>query len=531
MSTRKLFHDSVIEIPVQGGLLAGGLNTHAASPDHHEDVMTVSFSLSPAGGLNEQLEERVAKGETIPIKEIRQQYGVTDTEVAPLLTWLKDNNFTVHYQAPDNTSIQATAAAGDVARALQVELTRVTNDGITYTAARNAPSLPDAVAENVRAIIGLQPYRQAHKHSRRLPVRHGRKTSARAGAAAAARATGYLPADLLRVYGADGVGVTGEGQIIGIIIDAAPKQADLEAFWQQSGIPLRAGRVEVINVNSSDLPAASGEETLDAQWASGIAPGATVRIYATGSLSFSDIDYALDRILLDIEHEPGLRQVSMSLGLGEAYMAPGEIKTEHAKFLRLAAAGVNVFVSTGDAGSNPDSTGHSAGGPLQAEYEASDPCVVGVGGTTLKIGPGGTVRETAWSGAGGGKSRYFKRPAWQVADGIKKGTARLVPDVSLTADPNYGGMVVLNGDPIEYGGTSWSAPVSAGFCALINSARAKNGKAAVGYLNPLLYKKKGTPCFRDITGGSNGAYDAVAGYDMVTGLGVPNVQQLINGIV
>jgi len=29
--------------------------------------------------------------------------------------------------------------------------------------------------------------------------------------------------------------------------------------------------------------------------------------------------------------------------------------------VRLAALGVNVFVSSGDAGSNPDSTGHSAG--------------------------------------------------------------------------------------------------------------------------------------------------------------------------
>ncbi len=524
MPARKLFHDSVLEIPVQAGLVPSGLNVHAAMPEHLDELMTLSFSLSPPGGRNEELEERVNQGERIPIQDIQRQYGVPAADVAPLISWLKDHHFTIRYQAPDNTSIQASAAASDVAKALRVELVRVTSDGITYTAARNAPSLPEPVAANVRAIVGLQPFRQAHKHSRRRPLRRGPAD------AAAAAAPGYRPADLLRAYGADGVGVTGEGQTIAIIIDTAPKQADLSAFWALSGLADNVGRVEVINVNSLPLPAASGEESLDAQWASGIAPGAKVRIYATGTLSFADIDFALDRILLDLSSEPGLRQVSMSLGLGEAYMAPGEVKTEHAKLLRLAAAGVNVFVSTGDAGSNPDSTGHSAGGPLQAEYESSDPCVVGVSGTTLKIAPDGTIRETAWSGTGGGKSSYFKRPSWQVAHAIKSVSHRLVPDVSLTADPNYGALVVLNGDAVEYGGTSWSAPVWAGFCALINSAREKSGKPALAFLNPLLYQKQGTACFRDITSGSNGAYDCTKGYDMVTGLGVPNVQQLIHDL-
>lgn len=529
MPTRKLFHDSVIEMPVQPGPVASGLNVHAATAEHHDDSMSISFSLSPSNNLNEELEKRVENGERLPIQELRDRYGVSKEQIAPLLKWLKENGFTVDYQAPDNTSIQTTAAASDVAKALHVELVRVTKDGITYTSARNAPSLPDDVAGNVRAIIGLQPHRQAHKHSRRLPPGLGRTAKRRAGTAkAAASVPGYLPADILRAYGADGIDTTGDDQIIAIVIDTVPKEADMVAFWKQSGIPVDASRVQVVNVTAAVLPPPSGEETLDAQWASGIATGARLRIYATGTLRFSDIDHALDRILHDIAHEPGLRQVSMSLGLGEAYMAPGEVKTEHAKFLRLAAAGVNVFVSSGDAGSNPDSTGHGGGGPLQVEYESSDPCVIGVGGTTLKIASDGTVQESSWAGAGGGRSMYFKRPAWQKVNGKASGGNRMVPDVSLTADPNYGGFVVLNGDAVEYGGTSWSAPVWAAFCALVNAARVKQGKDPLSFLNPVLYKAKGTACLRDIAGGNNGAYEAVKGYDMVTGLGVPNVQQLIN---
>jgi kumamolisin len=226
-----------------------------------------------------------------------------------------------------------------------------------------------------------------------------------------------------------------------------------------------------------------------------------------------------------------MRQLSISLGLGESFMQRGEVRTQHAKFLRLAAAGVNVFVSSGDAGSNPDSSGHGSGGPLQAEYGASDSCVIGVGGTSLALAADGSVREeTGWSDGGGGKSIFFKRPAWQKGQGVIPGTARLVPDVSLAADPNEGALVILNGKVQQIGGTSWSAPVWAGICALLNEARLKAGKPALPFLNPLIYPLIGSGSFRDITVGNNGAFDAGPGYDLVTGLGVPNVAALVKAL-
>ena len=110
------------------------------------------------------------------------------------------------------------------------------------------------------------------------------------------------------------------------------------------------------------------------------------------------------------------------------------------------------------------------------------------------------------------------------------GTKRLVPDVSATADPDDGAFLLLAGKVVQIGGTSWSAPVWAGLCALINEARIKAGKAALPFLNPLIYPLAGKAAFRDITTGSNGQYDAQPGYDLVTGLGVPNVKELIAAI-
>ena len=205
---------------------------------------------------------------------------------------------------------------------------------------------------------------------------------------------------------------------------------------------------------------------------------------------FVDLDLALDQIIADMASEPGMRQLSISLGLGETFMgsADGEVATENQKFLTLSAAGVNVFVSTGDAGSNPDDTGHSSDGPLQAEFQSTSPYVVAVGGTSLTLNPAGAVaEEIGWVGSGGGKSIFFSRPPWQTGTGVPTGTERLVPDVSLVADPDTGALIILQGETQQIGGTSWSAPTWAAFCALMNKARTKAGKQPLPFLNPLIY--------------------------------------------
>jgi kumamolisin len=99
----------------------------------------------------------------------------------------------------------------------------------------------------------------------------------------------------------------------------------------------------------------------------------------------------------------------------------------------------------------------------------------------------------------------------------------------MAADPDLGAYFVLNGQVEQIGGTSWSAPVWAGFCALLNEARIRAGKVPLGFLNPLLYPLR-AECFRDIRTGSNGAYQAMEGYNLVTGLGVPRMAALAQAL-
>jgi kumamolisin len=101
-----------------------------------------------------------------------------------------------------------------------------------------------------------------------------------------------------------------------------------------------------------------------------------------------------------------------------------------------------------------------------------------------------------------------------------------VPDVSADADPETGYQVRVDGDDIVVGGTSAVAPLYAGLTAL---AVAQVG-GPLGFINPHLYPL-GDEAFRDITSGSNGAYDAGVGWDPCTGLGSPKAAALIAALV
>ncbi len=98
------------------------------------------------------------------------------------------------------------------------------------------------------------------------------------------------------------------------------------------------------------------------------------------------------------------------------------------------------------------------------------------------------------------------------------------------------------------GGTSAAAPVVGGLIGLLNDARLKAGKPAMGFINPWLYST-GYKALIDVTGGSakgcNGvnlqtgetvvgggvipyaSWNGTEGWDPGTGLGMPDLQALV----
>jgi kumamolisin len=481
-----------------------------------ETQATIDFSIALKMRNFAELQQRIGMGELIPPEELSAKYLPVSSDVENVRQWLAAQGFEVLPRAEYELSVFARGTVAQLQRVFRVTFARVQFRGEEHTSAITAPSLPADVAGPVISINGLQPHLHPFKHN--IP-------KAAAPVKSIQNQPPYLVSEIAGAYNASAG--DGSGQKIGIIIDTFPNNSDLTAFWADDGVPQSLSNIEKVHVVSGTLPAPSGEETLDASWSSGIAAGAKIRIYATTDLAFTHVDQAFQFIINELSQQPTLHQLSMSFGLGETYMDPGQMQTDAQYFAVIAAGGITIFASSGDGGSSPDTNG-DFGGPVQVDWPANDLSVTAVGGTSLDLNSNGTVSsETVWfDGSGGGQSTFFSRPAWQPGPGTISGNGRLVPDVSLDADPNTGVFLVLNGQTWQFGGTSLSAPVWAGFCARLNQVRAIHGSPSLGLLGPKLYPFMQSSGFRDITSGSNGDYNAGTGFDLCTGIGVPNLNSL-----
>jgi len=472
----------------------------------------------------DELQERINRHEIIPRAEMAAKYLPLATDAQPIADWLKSQGLVVTRNDATHLGVFARGSVAQLAAAFQVSFARVESEGAEYTSAITAPSLPAALVAPVIAVSGLQPHVRMHPHF----MRRAAVSSAASGVAAP-----YTPTQLRQTYNVPAL--TGKGQIIALLDDQFPASADLNQFWQLFGLSDSISNVAEVPIGGGPTSTTDAlEASLDAEWASAMAPAAGIRIYGVSSVGASTTAQVCMQLYSDLQTMPGLNQLSISFGGIENQGGSSSLAVESPGFQLLASAGVTVYASSGDGGSNPsysDATGWAnlyPSGRLETSYPASDINVTGVGGTSLNLAADGTVSsETAWDDSGGGPSIIVGRPSWQTGLGIAAGSVRLTPDVAALADPNTGVTVIVGGTASIGGGTSLSSPLWAAFGALINQARASASVAPLGLLNSRIYPLLGTPCFADITTGNNGQYAAAAGYDLSTGLGVPNVTNLV----
>jgi kumamolisin len=523
-SSRVTLGESVVQVPaapVRPGEAVVVRNTLTSA----ESQSALEFSVVLKMRNLAELKDRIAKNEIVSPSEMAANYFPAAADYQQVAQWLTSQGFSIKPATEDRLSVFATGTVAQIEQVFGTKFGRVNMAGVEYTSALAAPTLPGELAPTVLGINGLQPHLHPHRHFMRAQSLSPQNLSN--------YGPPYTVSQILQAYNANGLAQNGAGQTIGIVIDTFPNSGDLTSFWSINGINQSLGNIEEVQVVGGALPSPSGEETLDTEWSSSIAPGTKVRIYATTDLSFVHIDEAYGAIINDLPSQPSLRQVSLTYGLGELYEPVSQIQTDSQYFATLAAEGVTIFVSSGDGGATPGPNGPGDNtGPLQVESPACDPSVTAVGGTTLYLNTstGARVSESAWYLSGGGQSVVFGRPAWQTGADMPSGSGRLVPDVASVADPNTGAYLFLNGSLQVVGGTSWGAPCWAGYSARINQGRAALNLSSLGLLGPRIYALNpisGKPDFFDITTGNNGHYSALPGFDLCTGLGTPNVAQLL----
>jgi hypothetical protein len=340
---------------------------------------------------------------------------------------------------------------------------------------------------------------------------------------------GFTPAQLKTAYDL-GPQYTGAGETIAVIDGWGQDptiEPDLYTFSKTFGLtlPVPGANFSIPGVNfvednlaGSAAPSDTLEPSLDVEAVHAMAPDAKIVVIdaaQTGPAGF----FAAAQVAVNTYHAD---VVSMSTSFSTA-----ELSDETAFDSDFQGANTIFVASTGDW--------------TYPGYPSVSPNVVAVGGTDLYVDSNGDyLGETAWNGtnswtSGGGVSTTELQPSYQSGNLTQIGY-RSVPDVSLDAatgmkiydsSPNGSGGPVY--DWTEGSGTSFAAPAWAGIIALADQARGTNSQMSSQTALSMLYSLPSTD-FHDIVTGGNGVENAGPGYDLVTGLGSPNVNLVVNGL-
>jgi subtilase family serine protease len=335
------------------------------------------------------------------------------------------------------------------------------------------------------------------------------------------------------------------------------------------------------------------EVSLDVEWAHATAPKANIMLVTTPTaetLGVQGLQQMMnaEQYVID-NHQADVITQSFGTAEGAFHNGTASINQLRQAFIDAQANHVTALASTGDFGTaniykepvkNPKTIPYPS-----VIWPASDPLVTAVGGTYLctnavtgvgidnaspppncQVTP--ATREIGWIDSGGGYSILFPRPSYQ--DMLPPGSTfvgssvgapgpnsnmRGIPDIAYQASSRTGVLVYMTepatrgagagcggANPCStgwyvVGGTSSGSPQWAGIVAMADQMAGRD----LGFINPALYAVASGPKyssdFYDVTTGCNNAdpnvpgYCARQGWDEVTGLGTPNVANLIPDLI
>jgi len=385
----------------------------------------------------------------------------------------------------------------------------------------------------------------------------------------------YSPTQFQRAYNMPplyAAGLTGRGRTI-VIVDSFGSPtvaADLARFDSDFGLPAPpsltviqpAGPVPPFDPTNSDMVGWAEETSLDVQYAHAMAPGANILLVETpvseteGTVGFPEIvaaeNYVIDHNLGDV--------ITQSFGATEeTFPTTRSLLDLRGAFTNALVHRVTVLAASGDGGATDKQADGVNFYPFRVNsWPSSDPLVTSVGGTQLHLDATGarTAPDNVWNdtqlfgspaASGGGVSAIFQRPLFQLAVGKVVGSRRGTPDISMSAAVDGAALVYFGFDGVGspgyflIGGTSEASPLLSGVVAVADQAAGHR----LGDLNPYLYLLGGlrAPGIPDVTLGNNSVtfpqggqtitvagFDAVAGYDLASGLGTVDGARLVNAL-
>jgi kumamolisin len=454
--------------------------------------------------------------------EIRKLAAPTAREYQELLTALAAKGMTVVSESKSHSIITVRT---DSAQAESVFSTKLKVVGALFAGTEKAAVIPTDLA----LIDSITGFNQTTKRVPHYEMNPSKPNLFGFGAVS--------QADIKKGYGFDPIyasGITGKGQHISIATYDGFHMDDVNGFYVQSKISPAPVVDQVIFNGTPKVDENSAVETeLDSEFTGMMAPGAAIHVFASADNSDAG-ELAMFTAILD---DGRAKVVNYSWGACEAQTDPAHQADMDKVYARAIAQGVNIMVASGDSGADGCQTSAKV-----ADWPASNPNVVAVGGTSFKLSSAGKALESGWKDSGGGISSFYALPAYQ-SNFQSPYVKRSFPDVAFNADMSTGEQLwtschasILTGKCsigapkwMTIGGTSMAAPQWSGFMTLVGEARAKAGKKPLGFLNPILYSMSAATkaaVLNDVTSGNNG-YPAGQGWDAVTGWGSMQASALL----
>ncbi|MFZ0798035.1 MAG: choice-of-anchor D domain-containing protein [Terriglobales bacterium] len=455
----------------------------------------------------------------VTVPEFTARFGPSQEDYDALIGFAKANGFTVLGGSRDAMDVQLKGSVATIEKAFHVTMGvyQHPTENRTFYAPDREPTVD--LPFQLWHISGLDNYSIPHP----LFVKRDSQSQVRPQPEAV---TGSCPgksfcgSDMRAAY-YEGTALTGSGQNIGLLEYYGFDIADVNTYYKNAGqtrnFAVTGISTDGSSINCTEPSCDDTEQTIDITQAGGMAPDVTTVYVYVGSTDTA--------VLGGMSSDTPL-----PLNLSSSWTwSPPDPGTDDPYFMKMATQGQSFFQASGDGG----------GYEGDALWPANSAYVIAVGGTDLTTtGPAGPwASETAWSDGGGGYGSNVDIPSWQTA-AVAKCTGcsqkyRDVPDVAANA--NFTFYVCADQKACtenEYGGTSFAAPMWAGYLALANQQAAANGVPAPGFIDPTIYVlnlANGDADFHDITSGSNG-FTCSSGYNLCDGWGSPNGAALINAL-
>jgi kumamolisin len=517
--------------------------------------------LLKAKAINHQ---SIAERTYLNSKEFDQLYGASRSDLATIEKFAKAAKLKVIESSPSKRRVLVQGTIGDVERAFGVQLNDFDHKRVGRFRGREGNIyLPASLLPIIAGVEGLdnRPAGRTRRVRTRFESPKLRRTRAAGGLKTPWPGT-FFPSQLATLYNFPTT-ADGTGQNIAVFAFNGGGSPDPRGGYSLSALKtyfqttLKGASPTITNVvvqgpgndpgpdspqsnNNGDV---TGEVMLDLCMVGSLAPRARIFVYFT---EFSNQGW-IEALHQAITDNNNISIISISYGNSEddpkGLWTRSGVTLVNDALEAAGAKGITICCASGDDGSSDE----PVEGAAHADFPASSPWVLGVGGTKLKATQADAdlqiVSETVWNelhipqpaGAGGGGiSSIFPMPTYQHGANVPPSSnpphsiGRGVPDVAAVADPLTGVVVMhVSGTKLEpIGGTSAAAPLWASLLARINQALGTR----IGFLNPTLYASCSTGVLNDIVSGDNGAYPAGQGWDACTGFGSPDGNKLLHAL-